>query len=278
VSPTAPSEPASHPHVPSTGMFDFFKSRRRKALRAHPFPEAWRAIVSANVPYVSTLSPEDRAELEGHVRVFLDEKKFEGCGGLKITDEVRVTIASEACLLLLHRETDYFPDLEVILVYPHPYVAKSSVHLARGVTLADEQARLGQSASGVVVLAWDAVRRGATDADDGHNVTLHEFAHQLDQEDGVADGAPVLPGRAMYIAWAHVLGEEFAHLVDEVDKNHRTDIDAYGATNPAEFFAVVTEMFFGKPTALERRHPQLYRQLSLFYRQDPAARSGGRDG
>ena len=259
-------------------MFDFFKSRRRKALRAHPFPEAWRAIVSANVPYVSTLSPEDRAELEGHVRVFLDEKKFEGCGGLKITDEVRVTIASEACLLLLHRETDYFPDLEVILVYPHPYVAKSSVHLARGVTLADEQARLGQSASGVVVLAWDALRRGATDADDGHNVTLHEFAHQLDQEDGVADGAPVLPGRAMYIAWAHVLGEEFAHLVDEVDKNHRTDIDAYGATNPAEFFAVVTEMFFGKPTALERRHPQLYRQLSLFYRQDPAARSGGRDG
>ena len=142
-------------------------------------------------------------------------------------------IASRACRLLLHREAHYFPDLEVVLVYPHAYVAANRRQLAGGVSLAEEQARLGQSASGVVVLAWDAVRRGAADARDGHNVTLHEFAHQLDQEDGAADGAPVLPHRAMYTAWAHVFGDEFAHLVDEVDKNHRTDIDAYGATNPA---------------------------------------------
>jgi Mlc titration factor MtfA (ptsG expression regulator) len=256
-------------------MFDFFKSHRRKALRARPFPEAWRPIVAASVPYVSTLSPEDRSELEGHVQVFLDEKKFEGCGGLEMTDEIRVTIASQACLLLLHRETDYFPDLDVVLVYPNTYVAPTREYFAGGVALADRQARLGQSASGVVVLAWDAVRRGASDVHDGHNVTLHEFAHQLDQEDGAVDGAPVLSGRAMYTAWAHVFGDEFAHLVDDVAKNHRTDIDAYGATNPAEFFAVVTEMFFEKPRQLRRRHPELYQQLALFYRQDPAARAGG---
>jgi len=206
--------------------------------------------------------------------VLLAEKKFEGCGGLELTDEIRVTIAAQACLLLLHRETDYFPELDVILVYPHPYVAKTSAYFAGGVALADQQARFGQSASGVVVLAWDAVRRGASDVHDGHNVTLHEFAHQLDQEDGAADGAPRLATRAMYTAWAHVLGDEFTHLVDDVHEHRATDIDEYGATNPAEFFAVVTEMFFEKPKQLARRHPQLYQQLALFYRQDPAARGG----
>ena len=206
------------------------------------------------------------------MQVFLAEKKFEGCAGLELDDEIRVTIAAQACLLLLHRDTDYFPDLEVILVYPHTYVAKTSTSFGGGLSVADQQARLGQSASGVVVLAWDAVRRGATDVHDGHNVTLHEFAHQLDQEDGVADGAPVLGKRAMYTAWARVLGAEFTQLVDDVDKHRRSDIDEYGATNPAEFFAVVTEMFFEKPVALQHRHPALYEQLSLFYRQDPAAR------
>jgi Mlc titration factor MtfA (ptsG expression regulator) len=252
-------------------MFDFFKSRRRATLRAQPFSEAWRAIIAANTSYVSKLPPEDRAELEGHVQAFLAEKTFEGCGGLEMTDEIRVTIAAQACLLLLHRETDYFPDLEVILVYPHTYVAKASAYLGGGAAIADEQARLGQSASGVVVLAWDAVRHGATDAHDGHNVTLHEFAHQLDQEEGAADGAPLLGKRAMYTAWARVLGEEFALLVEDVDKHRKSDIDTYGATSPAEFFAVVTEVFFEKPEPLKRRHPALYEQLALFYRQDPAA-------
>jgi Mlc titration factor MtfA (ptsG expression regulator) len=249
-----------------------FKSHRRAALRAQPLPDAWSAILAANVPYVAKLPPADRTELEGHLKVFLAEKKFEGCGGLELTDEIRVTIAAQACRLLLHRETDYFPELDVILVYPHAYVAKTSAYLAGGLSVDDQQARLGQSAAGVVVLTWDEVRRDATDVHDGHNVTLHEFAHQLDQEDGAADGAPVLGSRAMYTAWAHVLGDEFAQLVDDVDKHRRTDIDAYGATNPAEFFAVVTEMFFEKPEPLKRRHPQLYEQLALFYHQDPAAR------
>jgi Mlc titration factor MtfA (ptsG expression regulator) len=254
-------------------MFHLFKSRRRMALRAQSFPGAWRAIVAANVSYVSMLSPEDRAELEGHVQVFLAEKKFEGCSGLEITDEIRVTIAAQACLLLLHRETDYFPDLEVILVYPHTYVAKASTSLGGRVAISDEQARLGQSAPGLVVLAWDAVRRASTDVHDGHNVTLHEFAHQLDQEGGAPAGAPVLGKRAMYTAWARVLGDEFARLVDDVDSHRKSDIDEYGATSPAEFFAVVTETFFEQPEPLKRRHPRLYEQLVLFYRQDPAARA-----
>jgi hypothetical protein len=218
------------------------------------------------------LDADEQHRLRDLVQVFIAEKHWEGCGGLELTDEIRVTIASQACLLLLHRDTDYFPELDVILVYPHAYVAKTSAYFAGGLSVDHRQARLGQSAAGVVVLAWDAVRRGARDVDEGHNVTLHEFAHQLDQEDGAADGAPVLESRAMYTAWAHVLGDEFAHLVDDVDKQRRTDIDAYGATNPAEFFAVVTEMFFERPELLRRRHPPLYEQLARFYRQDPAGR------
>jgi Mlc titration factor MtfA (ptsG expression regulator) len=256
-------------------MFDFFKSRRRAELRAQPFPQAWRDIITANVPYVAHLSGEDRAELEGHIQVFLAEKKFEGCGGLLLTDEIRVTIAAQACLLLLHRETNYFPALEVVLVYPHAYVVETRQRLAPGVNAGVEklQGRLGESGEGLVVLAWDAVRRGAADVNDGHNVTLHEFAHQLDQEDGDADGAPTLQKRAMYTAWAQVLGAEFAQLVDDVAQHRKSDIRDYGATNPAEFFAVVTEAFFEKPIQLKRRHPALYEQLALFYRQDPASRA-----
>jgi len=254
-------------------MFELFKSQRRARLRVQPFPSTWRAIVDANAPYVATLSPEDRAEIEGHVQVFLAEKKFEGCAGLKITDEIRVTIAAQACRLLLRRTTDYFADLEVILVYPHAYIAQTSTQVGGGVALSHEQARLGQSAPGMVVLAWDAVRHGAVDAHDGHNVTLHEFAHQLDQANGATDRSPALGRRATYTAWAHVFGGEFAHLVNDVQKHRKSDIDEYGATSPGEFFAVVTELFFEKPEALQRRHPQLYEQLAAFYHQDPAVRS-----
>ncbi len=124
------------------------------------------------------------------------------------------------------------------------------------------------------MLSWDAVRGGATSDADGHNVVLHEFAHQLDQEDGAADGAPILEKRAAYGAWAKVLGEEYATLQKDVDDGVRSDIDAYGATNPAEFFAVVTETFFEKPQKLASNHPELYDQLVAFYKQDPLARLG----
>jgi MtfA peptidase len=134
------------------------------------------------------------------------------------------------------------------------------------------QARLGEAwARGPVVLSWDDVVRGAADVHDGHNVVLHEFAHQLDNESGDGDGAPRLPQRSMYVAWARVLGEEYAHLIDDVAHHRASVLDDYGATSPAEFFAVATECFFEKPTALKRRHPALYAQLQLFYQQDPAA-------
>lgn len=248
------------------------RERRRRRLRQAPFPPEWRAIVERNFPLFRRLPPDDQAELLGHMQVFLDEKKFEGCGGLEIDDEIRVTIAAQACLLLLHREPHYYPRLVSILVYPHAYVAKTTERLPGGVVLAGESGRLGESwVDDVVVLAWDAVRSGASDANDGHNVVLHEFAHQLDQEDGSANGAPILERRSQYVAWARILGQEFSSLREKMARGEVTDIDPYGATNPAEFFAVVTEAFFERPHALRRKHPALYEELALFYRQDPAA-------
>ena len=176
-------------------MFGWLKRRRREAVRRGAFPAAWRAIIEKNVPYAAGLSPEDRQELLGDVQVFLAEKRFEGCGGLSITDEVRVTIAAQACVLLLHRQTDYYPRLVSILVYPSTYLVPGGRGAANGLPDEAPQARLGESwARDVVVLAWDSVVSGASDIHDGHNVVLHEFAHQLDQEDGVGDGAPILPG------------------------------------------------------------------------------------
>ncbi len=253
-------------------MFDFFKNRRRSALREQPLSAEQRALLRKNVPYLQHLSADDHAELEALVQVFLAEKDFEGCGGLELTEEMMLTIAAQACILLLHRETDVYPDLDVILVYPSAYRAP---HLAAegGIVLEGEQTRLGESwTRGIVVLAWDHVLSGAAQPADGQNVVLHEFAHQLDGEDGVMDGAPDLGSRARYTSWAQVLGDEYQELSERLHAGRPTEIDAYGATNPAEFFAVVTELFFEKPIAMRKRHPELYAELAGFYKQDPAER------
>jgi len=254
-------------------MFYLFKSHRRAALRKVPLSPAERSILEKNVPYATKLDDADRAELDGLVRIFLAEKSFEGCGGLKLSDEMRVTIAAQACILLLHRETDIYPDVDAILVYPSAYRAPIKTNEG-GVVIESEQERLGESwMRGVVVLAWDHVKSGAMRHADGHNVVLHEFAHQLDSEEGAMDGAPDLGARARYSSWAHVLGHEFAELSRRLHEGRPTDIDAYGATSPAEFFAVVTEMFFESPRKMKEHHSRLYEELAAFYKQDPASLS-----
>lgn len=248
------------------------KERRRKRLKEQPFPEEWLRIVDLNVLYYRLFPPDQQEKLRGIVQVFLDEKPFEGCGGLKVTDEVRVTIAVQACILLLGGTSDFYPKLRTILVYPYPYVAPATSHWPDGTVSEGFQAREGESWSfGNVVLSWDDVLRGAARGDDGRNVVFHEFAHQLDSESGEAQGAPILPRRSMYARWARVLGHEYRNLIESVEQGKPTLIDKYGATSPAEFFAVATEFFFEKPVELQERHSALYRQLMLFYRQDPAS-------
>lgn len=244
---------------------------RRARIRARPFPAVWRAILERNVVVFLRLPPEDRAELLGHVQVFLDEKHFEGCGGLRLTDEIRVTIAAQACLLLLHRETDYYPHLKSVLVYPSGYREEGERYIGGGIWEDGPEDRLGHTARELraLVLAWDAASRGARDPSDGQNVVLHEFAHQLDFENRSADGTPDLDTHAGYLAWGRVMSAEFAVLRHAEESGMPTLLDTYGATNPTEFFAVATEAFFERPRALRTTHPELYAELQKFYRQDP---------
>ena len=255
-------------------MKEFFlhpiRTWRRKRATAVPFPREWDEILARNFPLDDRLPEKDRDELRKRIQIFLAEKNIEGLGGLTLTDEIRVTIAAQACLLLLHRGEDVYPRLFSILVYPAAYKAPVVSYSPDGVITEGEQERLGEAwNSGAVVLSWEDVRFGAADCCDGHNVVLHEFAHQLDMENNVADGAPLLPRRSMYVAWARVLGREYEELQRAVAKNHRTVMDEYGAIDPAEFFAVATETFFEKPAQLNARHPELYEQLREFYQQDP---------
>ncbi|MCA9297158.1 MAG: zinc-dependent peptidase, partial [Phycisphaerales bacterium] len=219
-----------------------FRKRRRNRLRAQPLAESAWAMIDRNVPYIRQLSPTDRKELAGIVQVLLAEKYFEGCGGLEMTDEIRLTIAAQAAVLLLHRDTDYYPTLRSILVYPAAYIAASRLVQPDGTVIEGPQTRLGESwFRGSIVLSWSDVMNGARDPHDGRNVVFHEFAHQLDGETGAMDGAPALGAAARYQAWARVLGAEYTQLLAAVHTGHPSLIDRYGATNPAEFFAVVTE-------------------------------------
>jgi Mlc titration factor MtfA (ptsG expression regulator) len=252
-------------------MFGFFKRRRRNRLRAAPFPAAWLDVIEKNVPLYARLPEADRRELQSLVQIFLAEKTFEGCGGLQLTDEIKVTIAASACLLLLHRDTDIYPRLVTILVYPSAYIAKAREAIGAGMVREGNDIRLGESwSSGVVVLSWDDVQSGASESDDGRNLVLHEFAHQLDREDGEINGTPLLEKRSQYVAWSKVLNFEYERLRRDSSLARYTLLDEYGATNPAEFFAVATECFFEKPEMLRKRHPALYEELRSFYRQDPA--------
>ena len=237
---------------------------------AKPFPKEWEEIIRRNVPLYNRLPDLLKEQLHGLVQIFLAEKEFEGCGGLKITEEIKVTIACQACMLLLNRKTAVFKKLHTILVYPDTYVAKT-VSSDGIITMEGHSIRLGESwQNGPVVLAWDSVRGGTSNFEDARNVVLHEFAHQLDQEDGAADGAPILRNRSSYTTWARVLSKEYEALQKIKMAGARSDIDLYGATNPAEFFAVVTESFFEKPRQLKKKHPELYHELSSYYNLDPA--------
>ena len=252
-------------------IFSLLKQHRRERLRRRPFPKAWLALIQRHVVFFRRLSASDRAELLGHVQIFLAEKRFEGCGGFTITDEVRVTVAAQACLLLLHRKTDYFPELLTILVYPLTYMVEEKRQVGEHLWEEGTVSRLGETGRrmGSLVLSWDAVKYGAADPSDGKNVVLHEFTHQLDFENHAADGMPGLATREQQLAWAAVMRSEFASLRAADESGIPTLLDTYGAKDPAEFFAVSVEAFFELPRALRARYPKLYEQLRNYFQQDP---------
>jgi Mlc titration factor MtfA (ptsG expression regulator) len=246
----------------------WWAARRRARLHADAFPGAWRRILRRRVPIVARLPSDLQRRLKRHIQVFVAEKPFIGCQGQTVTDELRVTIAAQACLLLLgHERPDFYPRLRQILVYPNAFVVQREQALGGGVMQEQRQALSGESwGRGQVILAWSEVLAGGADPDDGRNVVLHEFAHQIDQDKGAADGRPWRPSAAQRQSWAAVMGAGLERLRHEPS----TLIDGYGASDPAEFFAVVSEVFFEQPQALAAEAPDVYRELAGLYRVDPA--------
>jgi MtfA peptidase len=236
-------------------------------------PARWRTLIEDRVPLVRRLSPTEWHRLLDLVQTFLREKHFEGGGGLEVDEEMKITVAAQACLLILHLDAGCYPGVRTVILYPSTFTRRSPAIDGRmyvGV-IPHPEPLLGEHVSGAVVLAWDSARGGATDAADGQNVVLHEFAHELDREDGYVDGVPLLEAPSSTRVWARVLQARFEELRRSAEDGLPDILNAYGATNRAEFFAVATETFFEKPAEMQRRYPDLYEELKGFYRQDPAA-------
>jgi hypothetical protein len=255
-------------------LLGWFKRRRRARLLAEPFPAEWAEVLRANVPYCAYLTPDQVARLNDNLRVFVAEKEWVGCAGLTVTDEMQVTIAALACLLVLEIHPTYHYDrIKSILIYPAAYRrAKPRWGFVNGVDdIADEGPVLGEAwHRSPVIFSWRDVLRGVKRPHDGQNVAFHEFAHHLDDIDGGTDGTPPLDSRAQYRRWDQVLGEEYGRHVAAARAGEPTLLDYYGAKNEAEFFAVATECFFECGKALRDEHPHLYEILLGFYHQDTA--------
>lgn len=247
----------------------------RVRLPTNPIPSAWPELVARQVPLVSRLPALDQERLFRLMQLFLKEVPLEGCAGLEITEEIRVTIAAEACLLLLRMPYPRYIRVRRVLVYPSAFVPRTAPSLVSGHVVDPDVPLRGQAwQSGVVVLGWDSVNRDTLLAHDGENVVLHEFAHMLDGEDGSMDGIPVLDSSSAYRAWASLLSTEFAEHVGHTQRGEPTTLSPYGAKNRAEFFAVATEAFFERPVELRMNEPELYALLTDFFKIDPASLAG----
>jgi Mlc titration factor MtfA (ptsG expression regulator) len=246
------------------------RERRRARLARQPFPQAWRTVLRRRVPLVARLPADLQLRLKQLMLIFLAEKPIIGCAGLQVSDEMRVTIAAQACLPLLGDARGFYPRLRQVLLYPGAFVVDRLAQGAGGVQREERRLLSGESWSqGQVVLSWQDVLEGAADPGDGRNVVIHEFAHQLDQVKGHADGAPPQRDAQARRRWSTVMQAEFQALQARSARGEPGLLSDYGATEPAEFFAVASEVFFEQPLQLAAAHPALYRELAAFYKVHP---------
>lgn len=253
-------------------LWGWLRRRRRRRMLALPVPNEWEHYASHCVPGFEVLSENERETLQTVWRVIVTEASWEGCRSLIITDEVKVTIAAQAALLLLNLEHDYFSHVPSILVYPDSFVSPEGDINELGV-VEEGVERLGEAwYRGPVILSWEEIQIDRQHPRDGRNVVLHEFAHQLDFLDGLANGTPPLKKADQYQRWHRVMTREYHQLARASERGDVTLLDDYGAESPSEMFAVATECFFERPIEMEQRHRQLYRLLSDYFGQDPASR------
>jgi Mlc titration factor MtfA (ptsG expression regulator) len=247
------------------------QASKRARLLKEPLSASYINILERNVGIYAQLPDELKTELHGVINVFLAEKQFMGCDGVDVTDEMRVTVAGLASVLLLNRSTRYYPGFSSVMIYPTAYMA-TEVSYDGTVAVERKVIRAGESwHRGPVILSWQDVLRGAANVRDGYNVVLHEFAHKLDEENNGTNGLPVLHEQGQYGEWAKVLGKEYESLEKRAARGKNKVLHEYGLTSPAEFFAVATESFFEKSVAMKKKLPDLYGQLKRFYHMDPAS-------
>jgi hypothetical protein len=247
--------------------------RRRRQILSLPFPSQWHQYLEKNVPHYPMLLEDDQANLRNLVQIFVAEKHWEGCRGLQVTDEMRVTIAGQACLLVLGMSNNFFPRVKTILIYPGGFRVPRDPQMADLSTEGGTMPVLGQAVHrGPVILSWQDIVNPRNEAGTPMNLVIHEFAHQLDMQGGPADGTPLLSSRKLQKKWRRVMKQEYDRLIEESKEGRMTLLDSYGAANEVEFFAVASECFFEQPVEMKRQHPELYAVLARYYRQDPAAR------
>ncbi len=255
-------------------MFSWWKNRRRRKLAAAPFSDAWTEILHRNVKHYAHLSPSEQDKLRDDLRILVAEKYWEGCGSMQIDDEVKVTIAAQAALLLLGFKDQYFDNVQSVLVYPDTYVAPDRKVTRAGVVVESQSSRFGEAwYRGPVILSWPGVLAGGRDETGSNNLVLHEFAHQLDMLNGdIVDGTPPLETQEQYERWQQVIHAEHSRLIHDCRSGRPTVLDCYGTMNIGEFFVVATECFFQAPIEMAQFHGELYDILRNYYKQDPATR------
>ena len=246
--------------------------RRRRRLASLPLPEPWREIVMNNVGIYAHLPPELQRKLEGKINIFLSEKTFEGCGGQEINDEIRVTVAAQACVLLLNTPTEQcYPSLHHLLIYPGSYVTTEPRQVGEHVMDDDDDVLDGSSCEfGTMTLGWEQVCGEGQHYGGGANVVFHECAHHLDYENGLSEGIPALPRPETAENFSRIFQRAYERFRKATLQGRPDVLDEYGAESPSEFFAVATETFFDSPRELRTRHPDLYSIFKDYYGLDPS--------
>ncbi len=248
-------------------MFNWLRRIKRRRVADRPFPAEWHDILARHARFLTSLRGEQQAKVRRSIQILVAEKNWEGCGGLKITDEHRVTIAAQIARMTVHFEAEFFDSVLSILIYPSAYMARSQTQLSGGIVVEGNSGRLGEAwHRGPVILSWNEVLDNVRNPYPQRNVVIHEFAHQLDMQNGsYADGIPTVESLECAQRWSRVMPAAFDDLAHKCELGIPTVLDCYGATNPAEFFAVASESYFERPAELEDDWPAVFELLDDFY-------------
>ena len=246
---------------------------QQRFLRKHRIPlSLWKTALS-KAPVLVQLSPAERHRLRELASHFLGDKSIVGVQGLTVTDEMRVIIAAQACLLILNLDLGYFDGWREIIVYPDSFVVARQESDGAGVVHRNRRALSGEAwGQGPVILSWLDAQPDAYSGRRGGNVILHEFAHKLDMLNGAANGMPPLHADMSRPDWTEALSAAYADLERQLQVHHQSTVNPYALESPAEFFAVLTELFFELPRSLRETYPKVYDLFKQFYRQDPLSR------